>query len=109
MQTTATGDLTTVVAEAAAMRTFELWIVGNMPKIMIVNMTKADAIAVYTEFVRQFKFEGWKDMGDRIPAPLLSKLERNHEMVLIGVIDNAAPKTQPIPKWLTRIPVVAHE
>lgn len=108
--TTQTADLTAVVAEAATARTYEVWIVGNMPKIAVKNMTKEDAEAVYTEFVRQYKAEGWTDMDEqRKPPALLSKLQRNGEMLLVGVIDNATPKTQPIPKWLTRIPVVAHE
>ena len=111
MTTTQTGDLTTVVAEAAAARTFEIWIIGSGPKTSVKNMTKHEALAVYAEFVRQVKLEGWQDMEKRrkVPDPLLSKLERNGEMMLVGVIDNARPTTQPIPKWLTRIPVVAHE
>ena len=84
-------------------RTCELWIISNGSKIAVKNMTREDAIAVYDEFVRQYRNEGWMPINTRRAPQYLTKLHKGTELVTVGMIDHATPQP-PAFAWLARVP-----
>jgi len=73
-------------------------------KISVKQMTEDDAKAVYSEFVRQYRAEGWNLIDvHRIPKHL-SKLQKGGELIVVGVVNTAIPAPTALPHWLTRVP-----
>ena len=95
-------------SENTTANTFEVWTISLNHKETFENMTEAEAVAKYEEKVNLYAGSHW-NLIDKMYMPLrVSKFQKDRDLVVIGIIDTAAPPALPrnVPHWLVRVPEV---